>query len=165
MKSPRLKFLVGVLLALFLLVFFFRGVDWSALGRALGGADPLPLIGLVLVTVAAYAARAWRWGDLLAPLGRVRHADLFSATIVGFACSLLVPRAGELLRPWLVSRRYPIPTSAGFATIIIERLIDLVTVLVLFALCLFVLPPPAVQRSRIPANVRRELTATAARWR
>ena len=38
-------------------------------------------------------------------------------------------RAGELLRPWLISRRHPIATSAGFATIILERLLDLITVL------------------------------------
>jgi uncharacterized protein (TIRG00374 family) len=75
----------------------------------------------------------------------VRFADLFSATIVGFASGLLVPRAGELLRPWLVSKRYPIPVSAGFATIILERLVDLITVLALFALYLFVLPTPAAQ--------------------
>jgi uncharacterized protein (TIRG00374 family) len=114
--------------------------------EALQGARPLPLAGLVLVTVAVYAVRAWRWGSLLAPLGRVGYPDLFSATMVGFASGLLVPRAGELLRPWLVSRRYPIPTSAGFATIILERLVDLMTVLALFALYLFVLPAPAAQR-------------------
>jgi hypothetical protein len=76
----------------------------------------------------------------------VGFADLFSATMVGFASGLLVPRAGEILRPWLVSRRHPIPTSAGFATIILERLVDLITVLALFALYLFVLPAPAAQR-------------------
>ena len=54
--------------------------------------------------------------------------------MVGFASGLLIPCAGELLRPWLVSRRYPIATSAGFATIILERLVDMITVLVLFAL-------------------------------
>ena len=67
--------------------------------------------------------------------------------MVGFASGLLIPRAGELLRPWLISRRYPIPTSAGFATIILERLVDLITVLALFALYLFVLPRPAAQRA------------------
>jgi hypothetical protein len=65
--------------------------------------------------------------------------------MVGFASGLLVPRAGELLRPWLVSRRHPIPVSAGFATIILERLVDMITVLVLFAAYLFVLPAPAAQ--------------------
>jgi uncharacterized protein (TIRG00374 family) len=144
-KGQRGRLLVGALLAAVLLALFFRGMDWSALGQALRGAHPLPLAGVVLVTVSVYAVRAWRWGDLLAPLGRVRYPDLFSATMVGFASGLLVPRAGELLRPWLVSRRYPIPTSAGFATIILERLVDLITVLGLFALYLFVLPTPAAQ--------------------
>ena len=145
MKGQGGRLLVGTLLAAALLALFFRGIDWSALGQALRGARALPLVGLVLVTLAVYSMRAWRWGDLLAPLGRVGYADLFSATMVGFASGLLVPRAGELLRPFLVSRRYPISTSAGFATIILERLVDLITVLALFALYLFVLPAPAAQ--------------------
>jgi uncharacterized protein (TIRG00374 family) len=144
-NAERGRLLLGVGAALGLLALFFRGMDWPALGRALAGAHWLPLVGLVLVTILQYTIRAWRWGALMAPLGRVGMADLFSATMVGFASGLLVPRAGEILRPWLISRRHPIPTSAGFATIILERLIDLVTVLVLFALYLFVLPPPPSQ--------------------
>lgn len=143
--SARARVLAGGLLAALLLVFFFRGVDWRDLGQALGEARLLPLVGLLLVTVAAYVVRAWRWGDILAPLGRVAQADLISATLVGFAASLIVPRSGELLRPWLISRRYEIRASAGFATIILERLIDLVTVLALLGLSLFVLPVPAMQ--------------------
>ena len=123
MKSPRVKVLVGLLLAFILLAFFFRGIDWGALGQALATARPLPLAGLLLATIASFVVRAWRWGDLLAPLGKVRFADLFSATMVGFAASLLVPRSGELLRPWLISRRQPIPATAGFATVVIERLV------------------------------------------
>jgi uncharacterized membrane protein YbhN (UPF0104 family) len=145
-KRQRGRLLLGGLLAAILLAWFFRGIDWHALGQALREARPIPLAGLVLVTVGVYSARAWRWGDLLAPLGRVRYPDLFSATMVGFASGLLIPRAGELLRPWLVSRRYPIAWSAGVATIILERIVDMITVLVLFAAYLFVLPVPAAQR-------------------
>ncbi len=145
MNAERGRLLLGVLAAAVLLAIFFRGLDWGALGRALAGARLLPLAGFVLLTVVLYGIRAWRWGGLLAPLGRVGYGDLFSATMVGFASGLLIPRAQELLRPWLVSRRYPIPTSAGFATIILERLVDMITVLVLFALYLFVLPTPTAQ--------------------
>jgi hypothetical protein len=144
-SRERGRLLAGALAALALLAFFFRGLDFSALGRALAGAAWLPLMGVSAVTVLLYGIRAWRWGGLLAPLGRVRIGDLFSATIVGFATALLIPRAGELVRPWLVSKRYPISVSAGFATIILERLVDLVTVLVLFAAYLFALPPPPMQ--------------------
>jgi uncharacterized protein (TIRG00374 family) len=133
------------LLATALLVAVFWKVDWAELRGALRGAHLGPLLGLSAVTVVVYALRSWRLGFLLAPLGRVRFIDLFSATYVGFATGLLVPRAQEILRPWLISRRYPIALSAGFATIVIERLVDLITVLVFFALYLFVLPTPPQQ--------------------
>jgi uncharacterized protein (TIRG00374 family) len=144
-RGQRGRLLLGFVLAGALLALVFWTVDWDELRSALQGARLAPLLGLSLATVGVYALRAWRLGLLLGPLGRVRYADLFSATYVGFAAGLVVPRAQEILRPWLVSRRYPIPLSAGFATIIIERLIDLITVLGLFALYLFVLPTPPQQ--------------------
>lgn len=145
MRGQRSRLLLGAAAAALLLAVFFRGIDWEDLAHSLETAHPGYLAGIVLVTLAVYAVRAWRWGYLLAPLGRVRFPDLFSATMVGFASALLIPRAGEIVRPWLVSRRYPITTSAGFATIILERLVDLITVLVLFAAYLFVLPTPAAE--------------------
>jgi uncharacterized protein (TIRG00374 family) len=145
-SGQRVRLLLGAVLALVLLALFFRGMNWADLGKALREAHLLPLALFALVTLGVYAVRAWRWGDLLAPLGRVGYGDLFSATMVGFTSALLIPRAGELVRPWLISRRHPIPTSAGFATIILERIVDMLTVLVLFAAYLFVLTPPGVER-------------------
>ncbi len=128
---------------------FFIGssVEWTdqALGRSLAEARPGYLLGVVAVTVVLYLLRSWRWGYLLSPLARVGLADLFSATMVGFGSAMLVPRAGEIVRPYLVSRRHPVSVSAGFATIILERIFDLLTVLFLFGLYLYVLPPPAAQ--------------------
>ena len=141
----RSRVALSLLLALALLFLFFRGVDWSALGRAFRAASPVYLAGVVLATLLTYLARAWRWGYLLAPLGHVPFPRLFSATVVGFMTGLLVPRAGEVVRPYLVARTHAIPTSAGFASIVLERVVDLITVLLLFALYLYVLPMPAAQ--------------------
>jgi hypothetical protein len=128
-----------------LLALFFRGVEWGALVAAFRAADPVLLAGVVLATGVTYALRAWRLGFLLAPLARVPFRPLFSATVVGFMAGLLVPRAGEVVRPYLISRRYPVPTSAGFASIILERLADLITVLSLFFVYLYLLPTPSQQ--------------------
>ena len=68
MTGHRGRLLGGAVLAVVLLAFFFRGMDWSALGTALREARLLPLLGLVVVTLGVYSARAWRWGDLLLPL-------------------------------------------------------------------------------------------------
>ena len=145
MSSRRWRLAGGALLALVLLALFFRGVDWKELGAAFRSANHVYLAGVVAITVVTYFLRAWRWGSLLAPLARVPLRDLLPATIVGFMTGLLVPRAGEVVRPYLISRRHPIRTSAGFASIILERLVDLVTVLMLFGLYLYVLPTPAAQ--------------------
>jgi uncharacterized protein (TIRG00374 family) len=59
---------------------------------------------------------------------------------------LVIPRAGEVVRPYLIARRRDIPTSAAFASIILERLVDLLTVLLLLGLYFFVLPAPEAQR-------------------
>lgn len=141
----RWRVAVSLLLALGLLLLFFRGVHWSAMGRALRGADPLYLAGVVLVTLVTYAARAWRWGFLLAPIARVPFMHLLSATFVGFMSGLLIPRAQEVVRPYLIARRHPISTSGAFASIVLERLVDAITVLLLFALYLYALPTPEAQ--------------------
>ena len=145
MSKQRWRLAAGALLALALLGLFFHGLNWSELGAAFRSANHLLLVAVVAVTVMTYFLRAWRWGSLLAPLAPVPLRDLFPATIVGFMTGLLVPRAGEVVRPYLISRRHPIRTSAGFASIILERLVDLITVLSLFGLYLYALPTPATQ--------------------
>lgn len=141
----RWRLAAGGVLAAGLLFLFFRGVDWTALGSTFRSANPVYLLGVVGATALTYLVRAWRWGYLLAPLARVSFPRLFSATVVGFMMGLLVPRAGEIVRPYLVARRHGIRTSAAFASIILERLVDLITVLVLFGLYLYVLPMPRAQ--------------------
>jgi uncharacterized protein (TIRG00374 family) len=145
--GPQVRRLViGGLLGLGLLAVFFRGLDWPGLLNAFRQSDPAYLSGVVVMAVLTYALRAWRWGYLLAPLARVPFLRLFSITNVGFATGLVIPRAGEVVRPYLVARHHGLKTSAAFASIILERLFDLITVLTLFAAYLYVLPLPASQR-------------------
>jgi glycosyltransferase 2 family protein len=145
--SPRTRrLLLSGLVGAVLLFIFFKGMDWKAVGQAFRRADPVYMAGVVAATLAVYALRAWRWGYLLRPLADVPFSRLFSVTLLGFASGLVVPRAGEVLRPYLVARHHSLRTSAAFATIILERLVDLITVLILFGLYLYVLPLPDVQQ-------------------
>jgi glycosyltransferase 2 family protein len=139
------RLLAGAALGLGLLALFLRGVDRRALAGAFREADPWLLAGVALATVLTYVARSWRWGYLLSPVVRVPFGDLFSATAVGFMTGLVIPRAGEVVRPCLVSRRHGVSTATAFASIIMERLVDLMTVVLLFGVYLYVLPTPAAQ--------------------
>ncbi|MEO6239390.1 MAG: lysylphosphatidylglycerol synthase transmembrane domain-containing protein, partial [Vicinamibacterales bacterium] len=95
-----------------------------------------------LVTMITYGLRALRWQYLLAPIGPTRFWTAFRTTVIGFAASFLLPaRPGEVLRPYLLAKREGLPPTAAFATIILERLLDLVTVLLLFGVFVLVVDP------------------------
>jgi uncharacterized protein (TIRG00374 family) len=122
-----------VALAVVMLVWFLRGANlrevWTEIqeGR-------LELLALALAfTGLTYVLRAARWQYLLLPLGRPSFATVFKTTVIGFAASTLLPaRAGEVVRPLLLARKEGFSATSAFATIIVERLLDLVTVLLLF---------------------------------
>jgi uncharacterized protein (TIRG00374 family) len=91
------------------------------------------LLGLV-VTSITFLIRAERWQYLLGPLGATRFWVVFRATVIGFAASAVLPaRAGEVIRPYFLARREGLSATAAFATILVERILDLVAVLLLLA--------------------------------
>ena len=78
--------------------------------------------------------RALRWQYLLAPIGHTRFVPAFRTTVIGFAASAVLPaRAGEVIRPYLLARQESLSATATFATIIIERLLDAMTCVILLA--------------------------------
>src|SRR6185503_15544165 len=102
-----IEFLVLCLLASALLWWFGRNLDWAEVGRALRDADPYLLTTAVLIICLAYLFRALRWGALLKPLSAARFSDLFAATTIGFTGVFLIGRAGEFVRPVVLSMRDP----------------------------------------------------------
>src|SRR5438105_2038049 len=103
-KKQTLQLSIGGLVAVGLLALFLRGMDWSPLVTAFARAKIGYLALMILATIVAYLVRAWRWRALYRPLTHVPFPDLLSATYVGFMCGLVVPRSGEVLRPYLIAR-------------------------------------------------------------
>ncbi|HKP48176.1 MAG TPA: lysylphosphatidylglycerol synthase transmembrane domain-containing protein [Pyrinomonadaceae bacterium] len=133
-KRKIIEFAALCLLAVAILWWFGRKLDWAEVRRAVSHADPY-LLGLAVVIISlAYLFRATRWGALLAPLGKAGLRNLFIATTVGFSAVFLFGRAGEVVRPVVLPMREPrIRPAASFVTIMIERLYDSIAVVLLFA--------------------------------
>jgi uncharacterized protein (TIRG00374 family) len=133
-RSRRWQTLVIGLLTLGLVALFLRGINLGEAWQAVLGADIGWIAAALAATMLTYLLRSWRWQVLLAPLGRVSFRTAFRATVMGFAANLLLPaRAGEFLRAYVIARHETVNAPAAFATVIVERLLDLVTVLILFA--------------------------------
>jgi len=121
-------------LAVALFAWFLRHADfpdvWLQLRRARGD---LLLAGLGAV-ILTYVIRAWRWQYLLGPIGPTRFRTAFRTTVIGFAALGVLPaRAGDVLRPYLLARQEGLSAPATMATIVMERVLDLIAVLALLA--------------------------------
>jgi uncharacterized protein (TIRG00374 family) len=137
MRSHLRTLIVLVLLA-GLLALFLHNVDLRRVAGNIVRARP-EWLGFSLATMFVnLAIRSLRWQYLLEPLGEASFANAFRATAVGFAASALLPaRAGEVIRPYFLARHEHLSATGAFATVILERLLDLVTVLVLLATYVF----------------------------
>ena len=141
----RVRTVAILLLTVGLLAFFLRDANMAGVWAETRRADATWLLLALLTTAMTYVIRAWRWQSMLAPLGATHFGTALRTTIIGFAASAVLPaRAGEVLRPYLLARREQISAPAAFATIIIERLIDLATVLLMFAVFVFTVPAGAI---------------------
>ena len=142
---PRVRTALILLVTVGLLAFFLRDADMAGVWGETRRADARLLVLALIATFGTYVIRAWRWQSMLAPLGPTRFSTALRTTIIGFAASAVLPaRAGEVLRPYLLARREHLNATAAFATIIIERLIDLATVLVLFGVFVLFVPEGAL---------------------
>lgn len=134
----RIRAVLILVFTLALLAFFFRDANFAEVWAETRRADPWLLALAVSVTGLTYVIRAWRWQWLLAPIGRTHFGNALRTTVIGFAASFFLPaRAGEVIRPYLLAKKEGLNPAAAFATIILERLLDTATVLLLFALFVF----------------------------
>ena len=135
----HIRTVIVLAVAAALVALFLRNVE---LRKVLGEISRARLRWLALglsASVANLAIRALRWQYLLEPLGHASFANAFRATAVGFAASSILPaRAGEVIRPYFLARHENMTATGAFATIVLERVLDVLTVLVLLASFIFV---------------------------
>jgi len=137
-----IRTVVVIALAVGLLAVFLRNADLSQVWASVTKARTDFLLLSLALTCGTFVVRAERWQYLLGPLGKTRFSTVFRATVIGFAASAVLPaRAGEVIRPYLLARREGLSATAAFATIIVERILDLVAVLLLMAVFLIWFDP------------------------
>jgi len=138
------KFIILFLLAVLILWFFGRNLDWQMVSTSLRRADPWYLSASVLIICIGYLLRAVRWQFLLAPVTESSLKELFATTTVGFAAIFLIGRMGEIVRPmWLPMRDPRVRPSAALVTLGLERIFDLAALVCFFAFNLLLFTAPA----------------------
>ncbi len=119
--------------ALFIYWFVYR-LDWRSVWLEVRKADWGLLALAIFCQIVTYVVRSLRWRALLAPLASTSFKALLRATVVGFTALFVAGRAAEMIiRPAVLSMKEKVPPSAAYATVIIDRIFDMVMVVIFFA--------------------------------
>ena len=136
------KVAAGLLLAVALFWWVLRGIDLDILWGHLQNASGVGLLVAGLLGLGSNVFRVLRWRALLAPVrAGLPFRSMFEAIILGYATSWVVPgRLGELVRPALLAGRENLPVGPCLGSVLADRLLDGIGVLLLFAVGVFVTP-------------------------
>jgi len=128
---------IGISLIFLDLVFY--KLDIGTMLDALEQANYYMFIPSLVILAIALVIRTWRWHWLLYQTKKARFYSLFSSLMIGTAANMVLPaRAGEFIRAYFLGRREKISKTTAFATIVVERIFDGLTIL-LFLLLVVIL--------------------------
>tara|TARA_B110000902_G_scaffold267280_1_gene359826 strand:+ start:5396 stop:6370 length:975 start_codon:yes stop_codon:yes gene_type:complete len=123
-----LKIVIPIGIGIYLTWYFFNGMDDGDIQKtknAFFDANYFWIALSLLVAFLGHLSRAYRWRFLLEPLGyNPKLSNAYHAVMAGYIINYTIPRSGEIARAGLMTSYEKIPFEKGFATIIIERLID-----------------------------------------
>ena len=127
------RFALGLIVALGAFYYTIHNLSVEELTESILKVDNIYLIFTALIMTVCYIPRAFRWQLLLSPIKYVRISELLSPMMIGFVGNFLPGRVGELLRAYLFGKKFKVSIISSFATIVVERLFDLIIVIMLFA--------------------------------
>ncbi|MET1258773.1 lysylphosphatidylglycerol synthase transmembrane domain-containing protein [Flagellimonas sp. DF-77] len=144
MASPSLKkvlkTVVPIALGLFLVWYSYYSTSDEEREQILyyiKNADLFWVILSVLIGILSHLSRAIRWNYMLKPLGyRPKLSNNVLIILMAYFANLGIPRSGEFLRATALSTYEGVPFEKGFGTIVTERVIDLIMLLLVIIIAL-----------------------------
>ena len=129
------RFWLGFLVTLGLLFLFLWKIDFEETGRALQNANYAYVIPAVLIYFVALWFRSLRWHYLLLHLKVIPTTRLYPVVAIGYLANNILPiRLGELVRAHILGEKEAVSKPATLATILVERVVDGLTLLLLAAI-------------------------------
>lgn len=139
MQNPKKLASKALVLVLSLAMFVWIGkkTDWEATGNAIKNASPIWLSMAVIPMLLAHWLRGARWNMLTQPAGyTLNKRRSFYAVMSGYLVNVATSRGGEIARCALAAKSEKAPVETLVGTVITERIIDLVVLMMMAMLCL-----------------------------
>ena len=135
--KTKINLILGLFVGGLFVWLAFRGTDFEGVKASFRDADYIYIIPVVFLSIIVQILRSYRWGVILEPMAKINQGILFAITSVGFmAISLLPVRMGEIVRPYLISQKSPVKIGSALATIVVERVFDMLTLMIFLLIVL-----------------------------
>ena len=128
-----IKFFIFLGISVFLFWLVYRDQNWNDLLKVLEEDVNYTWIGVACVMgIASHVSRALRWQLLTESMGyNIRFWNSFMGVMIGYFANLAIPRMGEFTRCGVVSKYEKVPFSNLLGTVVTERVIDMMILLLL----------------------------------
>lgn len=111
--------------------------QWAAIKYAVANARHWVAIPVVAMLLVSHYSRALRWKILMEPLGyKPSNFNTFAAVMIGYLVNAGVPRLGEVVKCTLLARYEKVRADKLIGTIVVERAVDVVCLMIIFVLAL-----------------------------
>ena len=145
MKAPKKTIILcaGILISVFCTWLFARHIEWKMLIESFKEAEYFYIIPSIAVIILAYILRAMRWQSIMLPIRKISLFNVFSFISIGYMANSILPaRAGEIIRPAMIAKKERIRITSTLTTVVLERIFDLLGVIVFGIVTLMLIPSP-----------------------
>ncbi len=133
-----LKYSLSLALTVLFLYLAFRGTDFSRIWNTTRNIDLFWALMTLPCLFVSHFFRAWRWKYLLMPVKKtIAIRNCWSAMLIGYMANNVLPRAGEIVRPFSLGRLERISKSAALGSVMFERILDILSFLLILIVMLF----------------------------
>lgn len=151
--------LVGLIISAVSLYFALRGFDFGDVLGALSRVQLLPFALMIVPFILTFMTKVWRWHVMFYPdERRVSNNLLFGALMISY---IPLPfRLGEVARGAVTSRRSGLPAPRVFSTIVVEKVLDVLTLLLFLGISIpFITISQSLQGAAVTLAVGATLVA------
>jgi len=153
MTQPR--FWLGIIISVAALIWAMHGIPLAEIWHSLRHVSYVTLLPISLLTLMDLWGKGARWEVILGNVPNLRRIQCFSIISIGYLVNNLFPlRAGDFVRALLLGKKTGAGTARVLPSILIERTLDLISILLLLAGTLPSLPS-------LPSNLRRGVRVLA----
>lgn len=140
-EKKTIMFAAGIIISVVCTWLFARHIEWGVLFSSLKDADYIYIIPTIPIAILGYVLRAMRWQSIMSPIKKVSLVNMISATSIGYMANHILPaRVGEIIRPAMIGKKENIKITSSLTTVVLERIFDLVGLLVFTVVILMLIP-------------------------